>query len=128
MTLFNALLVGAGGFAGAICRYAVGLWTPRIIGSAAFPWGTVAVNISGCLVIGLLLGMAEQRHIVGSGVRLVVVVGFLGGFTTFSAFGYETFVLLREGRNGAALASVTLQPAFGIAAAALGWWLSRLGT
>ncbi len=127
MTLFNVLLVAVGGSTGAVCRYAVGLWTPRIAGNAAFPWGTVAVNMSGCLAIGFLLGLSEHRHIVGSNMRLIVVVGFLGGFTTFSAFGYETLILLREGRNGAALANITLQPAFGLAAAALGWWLSRLG-
>ncbi|MSQ25668.1 MAG: fluoride efflux transporter CrcB [Dehalococcoidia bacterium] len=127
MTWFNVLLVAVGGSTGAVCRYAVGLWMPRIAGTAAFPWATVAVNMSGCLAIGLILGLSEHRHIAGSGVRLIAVIGFLGGFTTFSAFGYETLILLREGRNGAALANITLQPAFGLAAAALGWWLSRLG-
>lgn len=93
----NILLVGLGGFAGAIARYLLGGWVLHHTLSAKFPWGTFTVNLLGCLVIGLLSGLAEKFDWLSPSLRLFLLTGLLGGFTTFSAFGLETVFLLRRG-------------------------------
>ena len=91
------LLVGSGGFVGSALRYAVSGWVQRLDPAGSFPYGTLAVNALGCLVIGLLGGLADARSALGPEARLLVMIGLLGGFTTFSTFGYETLGLLRAG-------------------------------
>ena len=93
----NILLVGLGGFAGAVARYLVGGWVLHHTLSAKFPWSTFAVNLLGCLIIGLLSGLAERLDWFSPSMRLLLLTGLLGGFTTFSAFGLETVHLLRRG-------------------------------
>jgi CrcB protein len=93
----NLLLVGAGGFIGAASRYLLGGWILQQAVGAKFPWSTFAVNVLGCLAIGLLSAAVEKFDIIGPGGRLFLITGLLGGFTTFSAFGFETFFLLRRG-------------------------------
>jgi CrcB protein len=93
----NLLLVGAGGFLGAVARYLLGGWILHHSMAAKFPWGTFAVNLLGCLVIGVLSGVAERFDTFGHGARLFLFTGLLGGFTTFSAFGLETIFLMRRG-------------------------------
>lgn len=93
----NLLLVGLGGFAGSAARYLLGGWLLHHTTAAKFPWSTFAVNVLGCLAIGLLSGAAERFDAIGPGARLFLFTGLLGGFTTFSAFGFETFFLLRRG-------------------------------
>ena len=93
----NLLLVGAGGFLGAVVRYLLGGWILHHSMAAKFPWGTFAVNLLGCLVIGVLSGVAERFDTFGYGARLFLFTGLLGGFTTFSAFGLETIFLMRRG-------------------------------
>jgi CrcB protein len=93
----NLLLVGAGGFIGAASRYLLGGWILQQAVGAKFPWSTFAVNVLGCLAIGLLSAAAEKFDLIGPGGRLFLITGLLGGFTTFSAFGFETFFLLRRG-------------------------------
>lgn len=93
----NILLVGIGGFAGAAGRYLLGGWILHHTVAAKFPWSTFAVNVLGCLVIGTLSAAAERSDLIGPGARLFLFTGLLGGFTTFSAFGLETFFLLRRG-------------------------------
>ena len=91
------LIVGAGGFLGAAARYLLGgLILHHTVGTK-FPWSTFAVNVLGCLLIGILSGAAEKFDIIGPAARLFLFTGLLGGFTTFSAFGFETFHLLRRG-------------------------------
>jgi fluoride exporter len=109
ITLINVLLVGAGGFVGSALRFVVGTWVMRMAGTPVFPYGTLTVNILGCLVIGLLAGLAEGRQLFSNEVRLLVFFGVLGGFTTFSAFGFESVVLLRDGRVVLGLANAGLQ-------------------
>lgn len=89
-TLF---VIGAGSFAGGIMRY---LLSRIVQGSAggSFPWGTLAVNIAGCLAIGLLYGIFERTNLAGENLRLFFTVGLCGGFTTFSTFMHEGYVLL----------------------------------
>jgi CrcB protein len=106
----NILIVGLGGFAGAVARYLLGGWVLHHTLSAKFPWSTFAVNLLGCLIIGLLSGLAERLDWFSPSMRLLLLTGLLGGFTTFSAFGLETVHLLRRGElwiaGAYALASV----------------------
>lgn len=90
------LLAGLGGFLGSVCRYWMSTATYRLLGSD-FPYGTLAVNILGCLLIGFLMTFFEERFLVNPNLRIFLTIGILGGFTTFSSFSYETVSLLREG-------------------------------
>jgi CrcB protein len=94
--LLNLALVGAGGALGAMARYGVGGLVNRNAALANFPFGTLAVNLLGCLLIGLGAGLADAKQAFAPEVRLFLFVGVLGGFTTFSSFGYETVMLLRD--------------------------------
>lgn len=120
------LLVGAGGLLGSVSRYLVSGWVQRGVGGALFPWGTLAVNLVGCLVIGLLTGLVEVRQLFSAGTRVFLLIGFLGAFTTFSTFGYETYGLARGGEGLRALGNVGLQLAGGLVAVWLGDQLARL--
>ena len=119
------LLVGAGGLVGAAMRYLVGTWVQGAAGAAGFPYGTLAVNGAGCLLIGLLAGLAEARQPLSSEAQAFLIVGLLGGFTTFSAFGIDTIRLLREGAYLAGSANVLLQVAVGLSAVLAGLRLGR---
>ena len=119
------LLVGTGGFVGSALRYLISGWVFRLLDRPWFPVGTLAVNIIGCLVIGFLGGIAEQRRIFNPEFRLFVFVGILGGFTTFSAFAYETASLVHDGRGAAALLNIALQVMVGLFAVWLGGLLAR---
>jgi len=94
--LTNALLVGSGGFVGAICRYALGGLIQRNWTILLLPSGTLVVNLLGCLLIGLVVGLIDSRGMFGPGARLFLLAGLLGGFTTFSTFGYDTLTLIRN--------------------------------
>lgn len=120
------VLVGVGGFFGAVCRYGLAGAVHRLGDSAFFPWGTLAVNAIGCLAIGVVAGLVEFRGVLSPEARLVVVIGFLGGFTTFSSFGYETFQLLRDGQTVSALSNVVLQLAAGMAGVWAGFALAKI--
>lgn len=120
------LYVAVGGAAGAVGRYSVGLLVYGWFKHPALPYATIAVNILGCLLIGLLAGWAEARPAaLSQGMRLFLITGVLGGFTTFSAFGLETFELLRLARPGAALLYAAVQVLIGLAAVAIGFHLAQ---
>ena len=89
------LIVGCGGFIGAVLRYLVSLGTLRLLGTPLY--ATLVVNVVGCLLIGFLGGLAEERQYLGPQLRLFLFVGLLGGFTTFSSVAYETAQILRTG-------------------------------
>jgi len=91
------LLVGAGGALGAMARYALDGFVLRLA-SPFFPSGTFVVNVVGCLVFGVILGLAEQRSGLTPTGRLFLLIGLLGGFTTFSTYTFETFQLVRDGQ------------------------------
>lgn len=99
----HLLLVGLGGFIGAVCRWKAGGWLLHLTMQEKFPYPTFAVNVAGCLAIGILAGLAERHDMFGQGARLFLFTGLLGGFTTFSAFGLETIFLLRRGEPGIAV-------------------------
>ncbi len=98
--LKSILLVGAGGFAGSVARFLLTKFTSSEWGSV-FPIGTFSVNVLGCLAIGLIYGMG-LREMTHSQLRLLLATGFCGGFTTFSSFSLEFFILLRQGHTGMA--------------------------
>lgn len=106
------MLVGIGGGIGAIARYKLGDWVLLLFTQPRFPYHTFTVNILGCLLIGVLVGIGERYQILGSGTRLFLITGLLGGFTTFSSFGLDTISLLRRDEfwlaGGYAMGSVVL--------------------
>ncbi|MBN1361417.1 MAG: fluoride efflux transporter CrcB [Sedimentisphaerales bacterium] len=122
----NIVIVGLGGFVGSVLRYLVSGWVQKLSGSALFPYGTLGVNVLGCLLIGLLGGWAENVELFGPSVRLFLLLGLLGGFTTFSTFGYETAELLRDRELLPALAYVGSHLILGLAAVTFGYALSNL--
>lgn len=123
--MVNYLVIGLGGFAGAVSRYAVALWIGGRWGRS-FPAGTLAVNVTGCFLIGLLMTFFMERYMVSSEWRSFLIVGFLGAYTTFSTFEYETGGLLRDGELLYAGLNVFLSVAFGFAALKLGEILARI--
>ena len=120
------MIVGAGGFIGSALRFALAGWVQRLPLAAGFPLGTFAVNMLGCLLIGLVGGVAENRHWFEPGHRLFLMVGVLGGFTTFSAVAYESMFLLQDSAWLRALTNTALQIALGCAAAFVGYSGARL--
>ncbi len=118
------LIVGAGGFLGAISRFLLGGWVLRSAIDWKFPLGTFLVNITGCLGAGILAGLVEKRGLFSADARLFLFVGILGGFTTFSAFGLETFNLLRRGALPVAAAYIFLSVGVGLLALWCGFKLS----
>jgi CrcB protein len=124
--IWKTLIVGIGGFIGAACRYRVSTWVQALSGSTTFPAGTMIVNVLGCLVIGLLGGLVSVKNVMHPEMRLLVLTGLLGGFTTFSTFGYETMALVRDAEFMAAGLNVALQLALGFGAVVAGYKLSLL--
>ena len=120
-------MVGAGGLIGASLRYLVSTWVQDAVSSGGFPYGTLAVNATGCLIIGLVAGYAEARQPLSSEAQGFLVVGVLGGFTTFSAFGIDTIRLIRDGAYIAGSANVVLQLTVGLAAVVGGLSLAQWG-
>ncbi len=105
-------LLFAGGGTGAVLRYAVGLWVEARTGPA-FPWGTLTVNVAGCFAIGVLATLADEHAWITPAARLLLVTGLLGGFTTFSTFGLETWELVEDGLPWLALANAVASLAAG---------------
>ncbi len=122
--LVNAALVGTGGFVGAICRYGVSAFVQRNAGIGAFPLGTLIVNLTGCLVIGVVIGLIDSRQLFSPEVRLFILVGLLGSFTTYSTFGYETFALLRDADYLRATGNVLLHLILGLLTVGVGYVLA----
>ncbi len=120
----SALLVAFGGAAGSVLRWYASGWVQRLFPHSTFPWGTFAVNVTGSFAIGVLLTLAVERSVLSPALRLLLVTGVLGGFTTFSAFSMETFELLRSGQWPAAVGYAAGSVAIGLLAAAAGWALA----
>ena len=112
------LWVGLGGGIGSVLRFGMGRWILMREG-AGFPWGTLLVNVAGCMAIGLLARMCDAR-VVSDETRLFLTTGLLGGFTTFSAFGLETITLAQSGHLGAAVVYVMLSVGGALAAVWVG--------
>lgn len=124
-TIVSAILVGAGGSLGAILRWGLASLVHRLAGGTSFPVGILVVNALGCLAIGFIGGLADARVLTNESTRAFLTIGLLGGFTTFSSFGYDTVALLRDGETGRAALNVGLQLAVGFVAVAVGYAASR---
>lgn len=113
------LIVGAGGFVGAVARYWISGWVHRWSGSA-FPWGTLGVNLLGCLVLGAVMALGETRIAPSPEARLFVAIGVLGSLTTFSTLSYETVELIRQSQLLPALANAAGSLLLGLGALLVG--------
>lgn len=120
----HLFLVAAGGAAGSVCRYLVGLWTLRQFG-ANFPWGTLAVNVIGSFAIGFLAEFIARRLDASPEMRLLLITGFLGGFTTFSAFSLDVIALFERGAVVAGATYVMASIGISLAAVLAGLALGR---
>ena len=118
------ILIGLGGFAGAISRYLIdGFVSERTAGT--FPWGTLVVNLTGSFVLGLLFAMTTERAILPADIRGPVMIGFIGAYTTFSTYMLESWGLLESGSWAPALANLGGSVVLGLIAVAAGLTLGR---
>jgi len=118
------LFIAIGGAAGAVSRYLVDTWVSEQTMSS-FPWGTFVVNISGSFVLGLLSALAIDRSVLPADIRLPVLVGFVGAYTTFSTLMLETWRLVESGSNALAIANIVGSGMLGIVALVLGLGIGR---
>ena len=119
----NTLLVAIGGAIGAAGRYLIGGWVQSLAGSG-FPLGTFFVNATGSFIIGIILGLSERGALSGQA-RLLLAVGVMGGYTTFSSFSYDNFGLLQSGETVRLIVNIAGQVAIGLFAAYLGVVMAR---
>lgn len=118
-------LIGLAGFIGTLSRY----WMSGVVAKRdgeTFPMGTLVVNLVGCFLVGLLFYLLEERFLVNQTVRTAVLIGFLGGFTTFSSFGLQTFTLLHDGEFGLAVLNLTASNLVGLLLVWAGYTLARI--
>ena len=107
------LLIGLAGLTGTLLRYGLSGSIARHYGET-FPWGTIVVNLVGCFVTGAVFNLTQERFLVNPTARTVILVGLLGGFTTFSSYGLQTFSLLRDGEFGLAILNVAVSNLLGL--------------
>ena len=124
--MLKIAIIGLGGCVGAILRYLVAGGVHTLAKSASFPVGTMTVNVTGCLLIGIGGGLIESRQLFSPEWRAFLFVGILGSFTTFSTFGLETFNLVKQGQWLASFGNVGLSLFLGLAAVLAGHMISRL--
>jgi fluoride exporter len=94
--MYKFVLIGMAGLAGTLARYLLSIWIDDRV-NQSFPFGTVAVNMLGCFLAGCIFQLTEQRYPLDPVVRTAIFIGFLGGFTTFSSYGLQTFNMIRDG-------------------------------
>jgi fluoride exporter len=119
------LVIGLGGFLGANARYLVGSWTAHYCG-VTFPYGTFLANISGSFLLGMLMAFLQGHPLVHLHYRLFFAVGFLGAYTTFSTFTFESLHLLQNGSAGLAFANICGSVVLGLLGVFLGFLLGSL--
>lgn len=120
--LLKVISVGMGGFLGSVLRFGTGIYFQSISERLSFPVATLTVNVIGCLLIGLLVQLAENHQYLSQEMHGFLVIGFLGGLTTFSSFGNETVILFKLDQLIRGFLNITLNVALGLAAV----WLGRL--
>lgn len=117
-------LVFLGGGIGSMLRYSIGKWIGTLH-THYFPFGTLAVNILACLALGLILGLADARQFMSPSAKIFWIIGFCGGFSTFSTFSGETLSLIQSGFTGASLVYISLSLILCISATLLGLYLGQ---
>jgi fluoride exporter len=120
------ILIGLGGFAGAVARYLVDTEITARVGHA-FPFGTLVVNLTGSFTLGLLVALTAERAILPADIRGPVLIGFLGAYTTFSTYMLESWRLVESGAIGLAALNLVGSVALGMGAVVLGLVVGRLG-
>ena len=119
MNFLSIALVAIGGAIGSVSRYILSMLLLRASGSL-FPVGTFAVNLAGCIAFGIIVGAAEQRFVLTPEARAFLLVGVLGGFTTFSTYAYESFALMQDGQFVTAAVNIVGQ----VVASLFGFWVA----
>ena len=125
LQLSNLLWVGLGGFVGSVCRFLLGGAVHQVLHNSTFPYGTMVVNLVGCFAIGVGGCLVELRQLFSPEARMFLLVGLLGGFTTFSTVGYESLNLARDGELLASLANIAIQVVAGVVLVWLGYGLTK---
>jgi CrcB protein len=123
--MLRVLAIGLAGLVGTLCRYWLSGVMARRYGET-FPSGTLAVNVAGCFLIGFLFYLFQERYVASETTRTVVLVGFLGGFTTFSSYGLQTFTLLRDGEFAYAAVNVVASNLLGLLLVWGGYTLAKV--
>jgi len=120
----KTMFIALGGLVGTLFRYWLSGGVARQYGET-FPWGTMVVNLVGCFLAGVVFYVTEERFLLSPTLRTVLLIGFLGGFTTFSSYGLQTFTLLRDGEFGLATLNVAASNVLGLFMVWTGYVVSR---
>ena len=121
----KVLWISIGAVLGANLRYWVGDWTAQRFGSG-FPYGTLLINLSGSFLLGLIVSMSMENFIIDPRLRLLLTIGFLGSYTTFSTYAYESIALISQGQWGLGLFNLLGSSLLGALFAILGIWLGKI--
>ncbi len=121
----KTILIALAGLAGTLLRYWVSSSVGRQHGETS-AWGTIAVNLIGCLLTGAVFYATEERFLINPTLRTVILIGLLGGFTTFSAYGLQTFMLLRDGEYGLATLNMITSNVLGLFMVWVGYALGKV--
>jgi fluoride exporter len=120
----KTILIGLAGLIGTLLRYWLSGFVARRYGET-FPVGTLVVNVIGCLIAGAVFNLTEERFLVNPTLRTVILIGLLGGFTTFSSYGLQTFTLLRDGEFGFASLNIVVSNVLGLFMVWIGYSLIK---
>jgi CrcB protein len=118
------ILLAVAGAVGTLARYWLGGLVHRLCGTS-FPWGTLTINVIGCLLFGIVWSLADERMLISPQARIVILTGFMGAFTTFSTFAFETAQMLADDEWLRAIGNVALENVVGVAAVFLGFAIGR---
>lgn len=121
----KTIFIALAGLLGTVLRYWLTGFVARQYGEN-FPWGTLAVNLIGCFFAGAVFFLTETRLVVNPTLRMVILIGLLGGFTTFSSYGLQTFTLLRDGEVGLAIVNVVTSNTLGLFMVWVGYLFAKV--
>ena len=121
----KTIFVALAGLVGTLVRYWLAGFVTRQYGEN-FPWGTLIVNLIGSFLAGALYHLAEEGHLISPALRTVILIGLIGGFTTFSSYGLQTFTLLRDGQIGLATLNVAASNVLGLLMVWMGYVVFKL--
>ena len=122
--MLKTILIALAGLVGTLLRYWLSGLVARRFGET-FPWGTMAVTLIGCFVTGAVFYLSEERFLINPAARTVIMIGLLGGFTTFSSYGLQTFTLVRDGEFGLATLNVAVSNVVGLLMVWAGYFSSK---